>query len=74
LAPVVHGLEATWGDQINFVYLDIDDPRTEPFKRQLGYRVQPHMFLLDGEGHIVQQWLGWVEGETLEAAFRDVTS
>jgi len=70
----VHGLENTWGDQINFVYLDIDDPRTEPFKRQLGYRVQPHMFLLDEQGTVVQQWLGYVEGETLEAAFQDIAS
>ena len=70
----MHGLENTWGDQINFVYLDIDDPRTEPFKRQLGYRVQPHMFLLDEQGTVVQQWLGYVEGETLEAAFQDIAS
>jgi len=69
----VHGLENTWGDRINFVYLDIDDPRTEPFRRQLGYRVQPHMFLLDEQGTVVQQWLGYVEAETLEAAFQDIT-
>ena len=68
----MHGLENTWGDQINFVYLDIDDPRTEPFKRQLGYRVQPHMFLLDGDGNVVQQWLGYVDAETLEVAFQDI--
>ena len=70
----MHGLENTWGDQINFVYLDIDDPRTDPFKRQLGYRVQPHMFLLDGDGNVVQQWLGHVDAVTLEAAFQDITS
>ena len=70
----MHGLENTWGDQINFVYLDIDDSRSEPFKRQLGYRVQPHMFLLDEQGTVVQQWLGYVEGETLEAAFQDIAS
>ncbi len=68
----MHGLEATWGDRINFVYLDIDDPRTDPFKRQLGYRVQPHMFLLDGEGRVLEQWLGYVEGETLESAFQQI--
>ena len=69
----MHGLENTWGDRINFVYLDIDDSRSEPFKRQLGYRVQPHMFLLDEQGTIVQQWLGYVDAETLEAAFQDIT-
>jgi hypothetical protein len=69
----VHGLENTWGDQINFVYLDIDDPRTEPFKRQLGYRVQPHMFLLDGDGQVLEQWLGFVDAATLEMAFQNAT-
>jgi len=69
----VHGLEAEWGGQVNFVYLDIDDPATEPFKRQLGYRVQPHMFLLDGEGRVLEQWLGYVDAETLESAFQQIT-
>jgi hypothetical protein len=69
----VHGLEAEWGGQVNFVYLDIDDPAVEPFKRQLGYRVQPHMFLLDGEGAVLEQWLGFVDAGTLEAALEEAT-
>jgi hypothetical protein len=73
LAPVVHGLEAEWGGQVDFVYLDIDDPATEPFKRQLGYRVQPHMFLVDGDGLVLQQWLGFVDGATLEEALQQAT-
>ena len=69
----MHGLEAEWGEQVDFVYLDIDDSATEPFKRQLGYRVQPHMFLLDGGGQILEQWLGFVDAATLEAAFQQAT-
>ncbi len=65
----MHGLEAIWGDRINFAYLDIDDPNTTPFKQQLGYRYQPHLFLLDGEGQVVQQWVGIVAEEELVAAF-----
>jgi hypothetical protein len=64
----VHGLEQQYGDRISFVYLDIDDSRTDDFKRQLGYRYQPHIFLLDGEGNITQQWLGFVSREELETA------
>ena len=74
MAPVVHGLEQAWGDAIRFVYLDIDDPRTEPFRRQLGYVVQPHLFLLDGEGRIAEQWLGPVSAEELESAFHSIIS
>ena len=70
----MHGLESTWGDQIQFVYLDIDDPRNDVFKSQLGYRVQPHLFLLDGNGSMLQQWLGFVEASELEAAFGEGVS
>ncbi|MFP3853578.1 MAG: TlpA family protein disulfide reductase [Anaerolineales bacterium] len=68
----MHGLEEKWGDHIDFVYLDIDDSRTQSFKRQLGYQYQPHIFLLDGEGNIVDQWVGLVDGQTLQAAFPQV--
>jgi hypothetical protein len=69
----VHGLEQKWGDEINFVYLDIDDSRTQEFKRQLGYQYQPHLFLIDGQGNVVEQWLGYVEAQDLEPAFERVT-
>ena len=68
----MHGLESTWGGQIQFIYLDIDDPRTNVFKSQLGYRVQPHLFLLDADGSLLQQWLGFVEASELESAFEEV--
>ena len=68
MAPVVHGLEAKYTSQMNFVYLDIDDSRNDTFKQSLGYVYQPHIFLLDGNGNIIEQWVGFVSGETLEAA------
>jgi hypothetical protein len=64
----VHGLEAEYGSQVNFVYLDIDDRDTEPFKQELGYRYQPHLFLVDADGNIIQQWVGRVSGDELERA------
>lgn len=66
----MHGLEQQYGEQIDFIYLDIDDARNDDFKRQLGYRVQPHLFLLDGDGTVIGQWLGLVSGEELEAALQ----
>jgi hypothetical protein len=70
MAPVVHGLEARYSDKIDFVYLDIDDPRTEPFKSQLGYLYQPHIFILDGQGEILTEWVGMVAEADLEAALQ----
>ncbi len=71
MAPIVHGLEAQYGDRMNFVYLDIDDPANDGFKEALGYRVQPHLFLLDAEGKILRQWLGRISGEELEEALKE---
>ncbi len=68
MAPIVHGLEAEYYDKINVVYLDIDDPANDVFKRVLGYRFQPHFFLLDGEGNILEQWLGSVKGQDFRTA------
>lgn len=70
MAPVVHGLEQEYAERFDFVYLDIDDPRNDEFKRQFGFRVQPHLFLVDGSGEIVQQWVGMVSAEELEAALQ----
>jgi len=70
----VHGLEQQYGDKVNFVYLDIDDSRNDSFKRQLGYRVQPHIFLLDANGQVIEQWLGLVSKDDLEAALKAVAS
>lgn len=69
----MHGLEQRHGTQVTFVYLDIDDARTDPFKQQFGYRVQPHLFLLDGQGNVLQQWIGAVGEAELEQALVNVS-
>jgi hypothetical protein len=69
MAPIVHGLEAQYDNRMQFSYLDIDDARNDQFKQALKYRAQPHLFLLDADGNIVQQWLGRVSAEELAAAF-----
>ena len=69
MAPIVHGLEVEYHNNVNFVYLNIDDPLTDEFKNQLAFRYQPHFFLIDGEGNILQQWLGPVEGNQFREAF-----
>lgn len=66
---MVHGLEIDYFNRIDFIYLDIDDRQTNSFKTMLGYRYQPHLFLLDGKGNITQQWVGYVTSEELKIAF-----
>jgi hypothetical protein len=69
MAPIVHGLETEYFGSINFVYLDIDDAATEDLLKFLGFRYQPHFFLIDGEGNVLQQWLGRVSAEDFRSAF-----
>ncbi|HUF37777.1 MAG TPA: hypothetical protein VMN57_04585 [Anaerolineales bacterium] len=68
MAPVVHGLETKYCGQLNFVYLDIDDGSNNVFKEALGYVYQPHLLLLDPEGNIIIQWVGFVGEADLETA------
>lgn len=72
MKPIVHGLEAEYADRIQFTYLDMDDPATNDLKRELGFTWRPHFFLLDGEGRIVQQWVGYVEEADLRGALESV--
>lgn len=69
---MVHGLEDEYGEQIEFVYLNIDDPSTDAAKEKYGYRYQPHFFLVDANGEVVQEWLGPVKREQFVEAFQTV--
>jgi len=72
MAPIVHGLEAEYGNQINFIYLDIDDQGNEQFLKELGFRYQPHFLLINGQGEVIQQWLGPVPEAEFREAFTTV--
>jgi len=69
MATVVHGLETQYKDRIHFIYLDVDDPENSQFKNALGYNYPPHFFLIDGEGGVMQQWVGFVKKEEFESTF-----
>ena len=57
IEPIVHGLEEKYGSEIEFEYLNIDDPETASAKREYGFRVQPHLFLVNGEGKLSKSGL-----------------
>jgi hypothetical protein len=69
MAPMVHGLEAEYFGRIQFTYLDADDPRTQEFQRALGFYYQPEIYLLDGEGNVLEKWVGFTSEQQLEEAF-----
>lgn len=71
VAPTIHGLENMYGHQVNFVYLDRDDPQTLRAQELLGYTYQPHFFLIGPEGQVLGQWRGYVDGQELQRALLD---
>ena len=74
MKPIVHGLENIYPDQVDFVYLNIDDPATNDAKQEYGFRYQPHFLLLNSEGEVVQEWLGYVDQGNFQAAIDNVLS
>jgi len=69
MAPMVHGLEAQYFGKIKFTYLDADDANTHEFQRSLGFNYQPEFYLLDGQGNLLQKWVGFVSQEQFETVF-----
>jgi len=69
MAPMVHGLEAKYFGRIQFTYLDASDIGTEPFQQQLGFFYQPEVYLLDGNGNVLQKWVGFTSEEKFEEIF-----
>lgn len=74
MMPIVHGLQQQFGSKVDFLYLDVQDPRTGPARDRLGFIATPHLFLLDAEGGIVREWRGITADSTLSAALDSVIS
>ncbi len=70
MAPMVHGLEAKYYGRIRFAFLDADDPQTLDFQRSLGFYSQPELYLLDGNGKVLEKWTGYTSQDALETAFK----
>ena len=64
----MHGLETEYWGQVNFVYLDREDPANIQWVNQLGIRYQPEFYLLDANNDVVQVWIGYVTIDALRAS------
>ena len=68
MAPVVHGLEQQYSGRVDFLYLNVADPRNAEAKRALGFVATPHFFLLRASRTPVDTIGGVVPANTLRAA------
>lgn len=58
LAPSIHGLEAAYAGEVDFTFLDIDDPANQELKNEYSFAYQPYVLVIDGEGSIQRVWVG----------------
>lgn len=75
MAPVVHGLENKYGENMNFVFIDIDDPLSEELQEELGFSRswRPYFFFLNSDGEMIgQTFIGPQGDQVLEQAVIDV--
>ena len=66
---MVHGLEAKYFGNIKFSYLEISNPLTADFREYLGFKIRPSFYLLDKDGKILHQWIGYQNQGQFENIF-----
>lgn len=52
----MHGLEAEYWGQVDFIYLDREAAKNAEIVDQFGIRYQPVFILVDAQGSEVQRW------------------
>ena len=66
------GLQATYGEQIAFFHVDVDDRAQVEVSRPFGVWRRSQYVLLDSEGNVLQEWNGYLKadevGQPLDAA------
>ena len=68
MAPVVHGLERQYRGRVEFLHLDVSDPRNAGAKERLGFDATPHFVLLRADGSPVETMQGVVLRDSLARA------
>lgn len=69
MSPTVEGLYERYGEQINFVMLDIDDPQWAQQVAQFGATGVPQFTLLNATEQPVETWVGKVPKPILSQTF-----
>ena len=70
MEPIVDGLEDEYGDEFDFVWVDIDTARGRELAREHGFIGQPTFIFFNEEGEEVRRFQGERSRETLEQAIQ----
>lgn len=66
LRPTLYELEEAYTGQVDFIFLDSDNPANQSVKERFRYVAHPHTLLIAPDGSIIHQWYG----HNSEADFR----
>lgn len=69
--PIVHRLEDKYADQIDFVYLNIDNQDTLAARQQFDIVARSQYVLIDAQGNIIQKWFGFIDEAQVDAALAE---
>jgi len=67
----VDGLQAQFGDRIDFIGLNIDVAETLPVREQFDMVQRSTYTLIDAQGNVVQRWYGYLDQEVMTQFFNE---
>lgn len=57
----MYGLVQKYGDQMDFIGLDIDDPASMPAREHYDIVARSQYVLIDAQGNVIQKWFGYLD-------------
>lgn len=69
--PIVNNLKAEFGDQVDFINLNIDVPETLDARTRFDIVERSQYLLTDASGAVLQRWYGYLDEATVEAYVRE---
>jgi thioredoxin-like negative regulator of GroEL len=69
MRPIVHGLEAEYWGEIDFVYLDIDDAHNKKVEKDYRFTSTPLFILIAANGTEVKRLYGYWSAKDLREVF-----
>lgn len=68
MLPIVHGLEDDYSERIEFVRVNIHNPKNLALMEQYGFTTAPELYLV-ADGQVIGAWDDFVTEQELRQAF-----
>jgi len=69
MVPVVHRLQEKYQDQVNFVFLNADNPNTYDIQDEFRVKYRPEFYLVGPDGKVLKKFIGNTTFERFEEEF-----